>query len=161
MCSPTPPTSCALRSAALPCFGTVPFHRKGAEVLSDIHMKFETSKTPLLCAFRRVMVVVLSACNYCSSEPCNSCSRSPVQVLREDEFAPVKNAPGAAADSPDTARKLLLDLGRRYVEAAGGKVEGGGGVEVSPLVSFSGEGLAELLAGTGGKVPALSQLGQA
>jgi len=31
----------------------------------------------------------------------------------------VKNAPGAATDSPDTARALLLALGQKYVETAG------------------------------------------
>lgn len=30
-----------------------------------------------------------------------------IQVQREEEFAPVKNPPGSATDSPDTARKLI------------------------------------------------------
>ena len=34
-------------------------------------------------------------------------------MRREDEFAPVKNAPGAAADSPDTARRATLALHTR------------------------------------------------
>ena len=36
-----------------------------------------------------------------------------LEVRREDEFAPVKNAPGAAADSPDTARRAMLALHTR------------------------------------------------
>ena len=36
-----------------------------------------------------------------------------LEVRREDEFAPVKNAPGAAADSPDTARRATLALHTR------------------------------------------------
>lgn len=32
------------------------------------------------------------------------------EVLREEEFAPVKNAPGAAEDSPETAQALVLAL---------------------------------------------------
>ncbi len=36
-----------------------------------------------------------------------------LEVRREDEFAPVKNAPGAAADSPDTARAATLALHTR------------------------------------------------
>lgn len=64
-----------------------------------------------------------------------------MEVPREEQFAPVKNAPGSNADSPDTARAAILDLHRRWVEAAGGIVEGDDGVEVSPLVSYAGEGL--------------------
>lgn len=42
------------------------------------------------------------------------------QVLREEEFAPVKNANGANYDTPDSARLLLLRLHARWVIAAGG-----------------------------------------
>ena len=64
-----------------------------------------------------------------------------LEVQRDEEFAPVKNAPGSAADSPDTARAAILGLHQRWVEAEGGHVEEGEGVEVSPLVSYAGEGL--------------------
>lgn len=33
-----------------------------------------------------------------------------LEVKREEEFAPVKNAPGSENDSPDTARKAILSL---------------------------------------------------
>ena len=71
------------------------------------------------------------------------------EVEREHEFGPVKNAPGGAVDSPDTARALLLQLGRARALAAGATIDGGGdgGVEISPLVSYSGEGLSMLLQG--------------
>ena len=36
-----------------------------------------------------------------------------MEVVREEEFAPVKNAPGAAADSPDTACAAVLRLHAR------------------------------------------------
>ena len=39
---------------------------------------------------------------------------------------------------------LLLQLGRQRVQAAGASVSGDGGVEVSPLVSYCGEGLERL-----------------
>jgi len=63
-----------------------------------------------------------------------------LEVKRDEEFAPVKNAPGSKADSPDTARAAILALHRRWVEAAGGEVMQDV-VEISPLVSYSGEGL--------------------
>ncbi|KAK1326111.1 UDP-N-acetylglucosamine diphosphorylase 2 [Acorus calamus] len=42
------------------------------------------------------------------------------EVLREEEFAPVKNANGSTYDTPDTARLLVLRLHSRWVVAAGG-----------------------------------------
>ena len=63
-----------------------------------------------------------------------------VEVAREEEFAPVKNAPGSLRDSPETARAALLKLHTRWVQAAGGTVHADG-VEVPPLLSYSGEGL--------------------
>lgn len=42
------------------------------------------------------------------------------QVLREEEFAPVKNANGSNFDTPDSARLLVLRLHTRWVIAAGG-----------------------------------------
>lgn len=66
------------------------------------------------------------------------------QVAREDEFAPVKNAPGSATDSPDTARHLSLAQHVRWLRAAGVHVPDDAQVEVSPLVSVDGDGLAAL-----------------
>ena len=36
-----------------------------------------------------------------------------LEVRREEEFAPVKNAPGSATDSPDTARAAIMALHRK------------------------------------------------
>ncbi len=33
-----------------------------------------------------------------------------LEVHRHEEFAPVKNAPGSASDSPDIARQAILKL---------------------------------------------------
>lgn len=64
-----------------------------------------------------------------------------MEVKREDEFSPLKNAKGTGEDDPDTSKRDILDQGKRWVESAGGTVisEAGppdDGVEVSPLISF-------------------------
>uniref|UniRef100_A0A0D6R1M6 Uncharacterized protein n=1 Tax=Araucaria cunninghamii TaxID=56994 RepID=A0A0D6R1M6_ARACU len=74
------------------------------------------------------------------------------EVLREEEFAPVKNANGHATDTPETARLLVLHLHTRWVIAAGGFVTHSvplytTGVEVSPLCSYAGENLEDICRG--------------
>lgn len=74
------------------------------------------------------------------------------EVLREEEFAPVKNANGANFDTPDSARLLLLRLHARWVIAAGGFLTHSvplyaTGVEVSPLCSYMGENLEAICRG--------------
>ncbi|KAN0063024.1 UDP-N-acetylglucosamine pyrophosphorylase [Thecaphora frezii] len=63
------------------------------------------------------------------------------EVARRDEFSPLKNARGAGSDDPDTSRRDLLALQRRWLEKAGAVLEEGVEVEVSGLVSYGGEGL--------------------
>jgi UDP-N-acetylglucosamine/UDP-N-acetylgalactosamine diphosphorylase len=71
-----------------------------------------------------------------------------LETVREEEFAPVKNAPGSATDSPDTARAMVSALAQRWIKAAGGEIAGDKEVlEISPLLSYSGEGLADKVAG--------------
>lgn len=73
-----------------------------------------------------------------------------MEVKREDEFSPLKNAKGTGEDDPDTSRKDILNQGRRFLENAGATVIGeddkDNGVEVSPLISYGGEGLEFLKA---------------
>ncbi|MBK9383898.1 MAG: UTP--glucose-1-phosphate uridylyltransferase [Planctomycetes bacterium] len=53
------------------------------------------------------------------------------EVLREEEFAPVKNRDGE--DSPASAREAILAQGRRWLECAGIAVPADAEVEISPL----------------------------
>ncbi|KAF4213179.1 hypothetical protein CNMCM8980_010469 [Aspergillus fumigatiaffinis] len=79
-----------------------------------------------------------------------------IEVRREDEFSPLKNARGTGEDDPDTSKQDIMSQGQRWIEKAGGIVitEGDAvGVEVSPLISYGGEGL-EFLKGREIKAPA-------
>ncbi|GJJ09298.1 hypothetical protein Clacol_003520 [Clathrus columnatus] len=66
---------------------------------------------------------------------------SVLEVSRSDEFSPLKNAPGTGADDPETSRRDLLKVQRGWLEDAGASFQGNPDIEVSPLVSYSGEGL--------------------
>ena len=62
-----------------------------------------------------------------------------MEVKREDEFSPLKNARGTGEDDPGTSKKDILSQGAKWVQSAGGIVESDSdevGVEVSPLVSY-------------------------
>jgi UDP-N-acetylglucosamine/UDP-N-acetylgalactosamine diphosphorylase len=65
-----------------------------------------------------------------------------LEVARAEEFSPLKNAPGTGADDPETSRRDLLAQHRRFLEAAGATVREGAEIELSPLVTYAGEGLA-------------------
>ncbi|KAF9180170.1 UDP-N-acetylglucosamine pyrophosphorylase [Haplosporangium sp. Z 767] len=86
------------------------------------------------------------------------------EVDRLEEFSPLKNAPGSGQDCPETSRRDILLQHVRFIEAAGGKVvvgeddeqiEGAPTLEISPLVTYSGEGLAKIVAGKSIKTPML------
>ncbi|KAJ3399898.1 hypothetical protein CcCBS67573_g07405 [Chytriomyces confervae] len=66
-----------------------------------------------------------------------------LESARKEEFSPLKNAPGSKdGDSPDTSRVDVLSQHKRFLEAVGAVVVGD--VELSPLVSYEGEGLESL-----------------
>lgn len=62
-----------------------------------------------------------------------------MEVKREDEFSPLKNAKGTGEDDPDTSKKDIMDQGKRWAQAAGATVVSENkddGIEVSPLISY-------------------------
>ncbi|KAJ7492325.1 UDP-N-acetylglucosamine diphosphorylase [Mycena latifolia] len=66
---------------------------------------------------------------------------SVLEVIRNEEFSPLKNAPGTGSDDPETSRRDLLAQHKRFLEKAGANVKDGVEIEISPLVSYAGEGL--------------------
>jgi UDP-N-acetylglucosamine/UDP-N-acetylgalactosamine diphosphorylase len=71
-----------------------------------------------------------------------------VEGLREEEFAPVKNEPGNSQDSPDTARAMLTAQSIKWLKDAGANVVSDNSeslhqCEISPLLSYGGEGLSQ------------------
>ncbi|KAH6679006.1 UDP-N-acetylglucosamine pyrophosphorylase [Halenospora varia] len=70
-----------------------------------------------------------------------------MEVKRDDEFSPLKNAKGTGEDDPDTSKKDIMDQGKRWAQAAGAIVVSKGdvgGIEISLLISYGGEGLEKL-----------------
>jgi UDP-N-acetylglucosamine/UDP-N-acetylgalactosamine diphosphorylase len=62
-----------------------------------------------------------------------------MEVKREDEFSPLKNAKGTGEDDPDTSKRHIMQQGKRWAQAAGATVvseDSEDGIEVSPLISY-------------------------
>jgi len=62
-----------------------------------------------------------------------------MEVKREDEFSPLKNARGTGEDDPDTSKQDIMTQGKKWVQAAGATVvseDAEAGIEVSPLISY-------------------------
>jgi UDP-N-acetylglucosamine/UDP-N-acetylgalactosamine diphosphorylase len=62
-----------------------------------------------------------------------------MEVKREDEFSPLKNAKGTGEDDPDTSKRDIMQQGTRWAQAAGATIVSESdetGIEVSPLISY-------------------------
>jgi len=66
------------------------------------------------------------------------------EVLREDEFSPLKNADGAEKDTPTTARNALYSLHQRYILAAGGNFIDEAGMNIPLIPSMLNNNAIEL-----------------
>ncbi|PWY99422.1 putative UDP-N-acetylglucosamine pyrophosphorylase [Testicularia cyperi] len=65
------------------------------------------------------------------------------EVARKEEFSPLKNAKGTGSDDQDTSKRDLLAQQRRWLHAAGAQVADNIELELSPLLTYSGEGLEQ------------------
>jgi UDP-N-acetylglucosamine/UDP-N-acetylgalactosamine diphosphorylase len=68
-----------------------------------------------------------------------------VEVVREEEFSPVKNHTGI--DSPETARRAMTNLFRNWLAEAGAEVIPEAQVEISPLFALDKGELVDKLKG--------------
>lgn len=59
-----------------------------------------------------------------------------IEVNAAEHFAPLKNSPGAAHDSPDHVRAQMISLHRSWLEQSGVGVCDGVAVEISPLFAL-------------------------
>ncbi|KAM0262863.1 hypothetical protein ACHAQJ_001454 [Trichoderma viride] len=82
-----------------------------------------------------------------------------MEVNRIDEFSPLKNASGTGQDDPETSKADIMNQGLRWAQEAGAIVVSDGGIEISPLISYGGEGL-EYLKGKTITAPAVLELEQ-
>jgi UDP-N-acetylglucosamine/UDP-N-acetylgalactosamine diphosphorylase len=82
------------------------------------------------------------------------------EVLREEEFSPLKNGEDAKSDNPTTCRNDLMEQHLKWLKKAGANLIKDDfsvlpvpKLEISPLVSYNGENLESFLKGKTFKEP--------
>jgi UDP-N-acetylglucosamine/UDP-N-acetylgalactosamine diphosphorylase len=68
-----------------------------------------------------------------------------VEQSAAEVFAPVKNANGAAVDTPFHTQQAILNQHRRWIEAAGSTIQTGVSVEISPLWALDAQEVSQRL----------------
>ncbi|WP_153558737.1 UTP--glucose-1-phosphate uridylyltransferase [Roseimaritima sediminicola] len=117
----------------------LPFHRANKKVpYIDEHGDQVSPEQPNAIKFERFIFDLLPAAK----------NAFVVEGLPEDVFAPVKNADGAPADTPELARQAMVEQARRQLEEAGIEVAEGVQVEINPRFALDAEALRSKLAGT-------------
>ena len=113
---------------------SLPFHRaiKKVSYLSDAGRLVDPDE-PNATKFERFIFDLLPAAR----------NAYVVEALASQSFAPVKNAEGAASDTPSLARAAISDLHRGWIESAGAVVEEGVQVEINPRFALDYRQLAE------------------
>ncbi|KAI8081546.1 nucleotide-diphospho-sugar transferase [Halteromyces radiatus] len=92
-------------------------------------------------------------------------SLSVLEVDRKEEFSPLKNAPGSGADCPETSRRDIIAQHARFIINAGGHINGDLNdplvqFELSPWVSYGGEGLQDIVQNKTITLPAIIETKQ-
>lgn len=109
------------------CVGSrdaLPFHRaKKAVPYVDANGETQTPAAPNAIKLERFVFDLLPAAE----------RTLVVEVLPSESFAPVKNASGAATDTPESSRQAISALHQRWLQEAGVEVEPGVQVELHPL----------------------------
>ncbi|CAO3634340.1 unnamed protein product [Cunninghamella echinulata] len=90
---------------------------------------------------------------------------SVLEVDRQEEFSPLKNAPGSGADCPETSRRDIIAQHARFIFNAGGHINGdlddpNVQFELSPWVSYAGEGIQDIVQGKTITLPAIIETRQ-
>ncbi|MCC6492265.1 MAG: UTP--glucose-1-phosphate uridylyltransferase [Pirellulales bacterium] len=113
---------------------SLPFHvaRKKAEYIDDNGRLVEPAE-PNALKFERFIFDLLPH------------AQRPIVIeyAEQEAFAPLKNAPGEAKDTPQYVQRFMLAQHRRWLEDAGAEVSPGIDVEISPLLAFDAEGVAQ------------------
>ncbi|MBL9161192.1 MAG: UDPGP type 1 family protein [Planctomycetaceae bacterium] len=124
----------AFLERALQLKDTLPFHvaHKKAEYLGDDGELVKPTE-PNALKFERFIFDLLP----------HAARPIVIEYAEEEAFAPLKNAPGAAKDTPEYVHELLLNQHRRWLEAAGAHVAPGAQVEISPLFALDAAEVAE------------------
>jgi UDP-N-acetylglucosamine/UDP-N-acetylgalactosamine diphosphorylase len=114
----------------------LPFHRAHKAVPHvDDHGQPVEPKQPNAIKFERFIFDLLPAAT----------TSIVVEVEPRNAFAPVKNAPGSAVDSPELVQAAILAQARQWLLAAGAEVAEGAKVEISPLFALDADELERKL----------------